>query len=38
MPPRNGVDRDCAAKQHYPLRKQADFHLVSQHESVWRTD
>jgi hypothetical protein len=29
MPPCNGADRGCAARQHHPTRKGADFPRVS---------
>ena len=38
MPACNGSDRGCAARQHHPTRKRADFSLVWRHERVWQTD
>jgi hypothetical protein len=38
MPCCNGADRGCAARQHHPTRKRADFPLVWRHERTWQTD
>jgi len=34
MPSCNGADRGCAARQHHPTRKGADFPLVFRHKKV----
>ena len=38
MPCCNGADRGCAARQHDPTRKRADFPLVWRHERACQTD